>query len=103
MCLSESFDIVQDKDKKKETTIMTEQTLPAKERLMNLERTVAALNGQLRAMQWDLQQTRSGSLAERFWRALLTPPQGSEFMSAVCNRRARPNTKAVDHVGTISD
>jgi hypothetical protein len=82
---------------------MTERTVQTRERLLDLERTVEMLNGQLRTMQWELQQTKSGSLAERFWRNLLNPSQGSEFMSAVCNRRARPNTKAVDHVGTISD
>lgn len=72
-----------------------------KERLIDLERTVDVLNGQLREMQWELRKTKAGSLTERFWKNLMSPLQGSEFMSAVCNRRVRPNTKVVDHVGTI--
>jgi hypothetical protein len=70
------------------------------DRLMDLERTVDALNGRLRDMQWELQQTKVGSLTERFWKNLTGPWQGSEWMSAVCNRRVRPNTKVVDHAGT---
>jgi hypothetical protein len=72
-------------------------------RLMDLERMVDSLNGQLRAIERELQQAKVGSRTDRLWRNLLNPSQGSEFMSAVCNRRARPNTKAVNHVGTIND
>ena len=71
-----------------------------KERLMDLERTVDTLNGRLREIQWELQQTKAGSLTERFRKSLMNPWQGGEFMSAVCNRRVRPNTKVVDHAGT---
>ncbi len=81
--------------------IMTEQNVVTKERLMDLERTVDTLNGQLRKMQWELQQAKAGSLTERFWKNLMSPLQGSEFMLAFCNRRVRLNTKVVDHVGTI--
>ncbi|TKS61511.1 MAG: hypothetical protein EWM72_00259 [Nitrospira sp.] len=81
--------------------IMAERNVVTKERLMDLERTIDALNGQLRNMQWKLQQAKAGSLTERFWKNLMSPLPGSEFMSAVCNRRVRPNTKLVDHVGTI--
>jgi len=81
--------------------IMTHRTVGTTARLMDLERTVDALNGRLRNMQWELQQAKAGSLAERFWKNLLNPLQGGEFMSAVCNRRIRPNTKLVDHVGTF--
>lgn len=70
-------------------------------RIMDLERTVETLNGQLQTMQWELQQTRSAPLTARFWRNLIGPSQGNEFMSAVCNQRARPNTKLVDHVGFV--
>lgn len=70
-----------------------------KDRLTDLERTVDALNGRLREMQWELQQAKSGSLTERFWKSLMSPRPGSTFMSAVCNRRVRPNTKVVDHAG----
>jgi hypothetical protein len=52
-------------------------------------------------MRWELQRAKAGSLTERFWKNLMSPSQGDEFMSAVCNRRVRPNTKVVDHVGTI--
>jgi hypothetical protein len=80
--------------------MMTERNVATKEQLMDLERTVGALNGRVRDMQWELQQAKAGSLTERFWKNLMSPWQGSEFMSAVCNRRVRPNTKVVDHVGT---
>lgn len=72
----------------------------SKERLMDLERTIEVLNGRLRDMQWELQQTKGQSLGVRFWKNFMTPHQGSAFMSAVCNRRIRPNTKVVNHVGT---
>jgi len=71
-----------------------------KDRLMDLERTVDALNGRLRDMQWELQQAKTGSLTEWFWKNVMSPSQGNEFMSAVCNRRARPNSKVVDYAGT---
>lgn len=71
-----------------------------KERVMNLERTVDTLHIHLRDMQWELRQTRGQSLTERLWKNLLNVRPGNEFMSAVCNRRVRPNTKVVDHVGT---
>jgi hypothetical protein len=69
-------------------------------RLIDLERTVDTLNGRLKDMQWELQQAKGLSLTERLWKNLMGVRQGSEFMSAVCNRRARPNTKVVHHVGT---
>jgi hypothetical protein len=71
-----------------------------KERLMDLERTVDTLNEQLRDMQWQLRQAKRHSLRERFWKNLRGSWQGSEFMSAVCNRQVRPNTKMVNYVGT---
>jgi len=70
-----------------------------KERLMDLERTVDVLNGRLRDMQWELQRVKGGSLTERLWNNLMSPWQGRAFMSAVCNRRVRPNTKVVSHAG----
>lgn len=74
--------------------------IATKERLMDLERTVDTLNEQLRAMQWQLRQAKRHSLSERFWKNLKGSRQGSEFMSAVCNRQVRPNTKMVNYVGT---
>ena len=73
-----------------------------KERLMDLERTVDTMNGRLRDMQWELRQAKEHSLTERLWKNLLGFRQGSEFMSAVCNRQVRPNTKMVDYVGTTT-
>ena len=66
-------------------------------RLVELERTVDSLNGQLRKMQWDLYWARAEPLSVRLWRNLASFKGGQEFMSAVCNRRARPNTKMVTH------
>jgi hypothetical protein len=67
------------------------------DRLGDLERTVDSLNGQLREVQWELQQTKAEPLALRLWRTLLPHKGGGIFMSAVCNRRIRPNTKVVSH------
>jgi hypothetical protein len=67
------------------------------ERLVDLERTVDFLNGQLRKVQWDLYRAKAEPLPVRLWRNLVSLKGGQEFMSAVCNRRARPNTKVVTH------
>jgi hypothetical protein len=80
--------------------MMEERNMATKERLMDLERTVDTLNGRLQNVQWELRQVKAGSLTERLWKNLVSPWQGSEFMSAVCNRRARPNMRMVDHAGT---
>ena len=70
------------------------------DRLVDLERTVDSLNGQLREMQWELYRAKEEPLPVRLWRTLVSPKSGQEFMSAVCNRRFRPNTKVVSHVGS---
>ena len=67
-------------------------------RLIDLERTVNSLNGQLREMQWELCRAKAEPLPVRLWRNLVSLKGGQEFMSAVCNRCARPNTKMVSHV-----
>ena len=67
------------------------------DRLVDLERTVESLNGQLRKMQWDLYRAKAEPLPVRLWRNLVSLKGGQEFMSAVCNRRARPNTKMVSY------
>ena len=67
------------------------------DRLVDLERTVDSLNGQLRKMQWDLYRAKAEPLPVRLWRNLVSVKGGQEFMSAVCNRRARPNTKMVSY------
>jgi hypothetical protein len=66
-------------------------------RLVDLERTVDSLNGQLREVQWELHRAKAEPLSVRLWRNLASFKGGQEFMSAVCNRRARPNTKIVTH------
>jgi len=68
------------------------------DRLVDLERMVDSLNGQLRQMQWELYRTKAEPFAVRLRRNLASLIGGQEFMSAVCNRPARPNTKMVSHV-----
>jgi len=67
------------------------------DRLGDLERTVDTLNGQLREVQWELQRTKSAALPFRLWRSFLSHKDTGVFMSAVCNRRIRPNTKLVSY------
>lgn len=70
-------------------------------RLKDLERTVSMLNGQLRDVQCELQQAKGATVKERLWNRFIYSWQGGVFMSAVCNRNVRPNTKVVtdDHTG----
>jgi len=79
---------------------MMEPTARAKDRLMDLERTVSMLNGRLLDLQWQLQRTKSYSLPGRIWRNLVSGCQGNRFMSTVCSRRIRPNMKVGDYAGT---
>ena len=67
------------------------------DRLFDLEQTVDSLNGELRKIQWDLYRAKAEPLPARLWRNLVSLKSRQEFMSAVCNRRARPNTKMVFH------
>jgi hypothetical protein len=67
------------------------------DRLVDLERTVDSLNGQLREVQWELYRAKAEPLSMRLWRNIVSLKGGREFMSAVCNRRARPNTRMVVH------
>jgi hypothetical protein len=68
------------------------------ERLVDLERTVDSLNGQLRKMRWDLYRAKVETLPTRLWRNLVSLKGGEEFMSAVCNRYVRPNIKRMSYV-----
>ncbi len=68
------------------------------DRIMDLERTVEMLNGQVREMQWERQSVHSASRSVRWWRNLVLQ-RDDVFMSAVCNRRVRPNMKVVSHAG----
>lgn len=74
--------------------------LLATDRLVDLERTVDSLNGQLREMQGELHRAKAQPFTVRVWLNLVSPKGGQEFMSAVCNRRYRPNTKVMSHVGS---
>ena len=67
-------------------------------RLVDLERTVDFLDGQVRKMQGELHRAKAVPITIRLWRNLLGRKGGQEFMSAVCNRCVRPNTKLVSHV-----
>ena len=67
------------------------------DRLVSLERTVDSLNGQLREIQWSLYQAKPEPFPARLWRNLMSLKGGQEFMSAVCNRCIRPNTKVVSY------
>lgn len=67
------------------------------DRLFDLEQTVDSLNGELRKIQWDLYRAKAEPLPARLWRNLVSLKSRQEFMSAVCNRRARPNTKMMSH------
>ncbi len=68
------------------------------DRLVDLERTVDFLNGQVRKMQRELYRAKVKPLSVRLWRNLVSRKGGQEFMSAVCNRRVRPNTKMISNV-----
>lgn len=74
--------------------------LLATDRLIDLERTVDSLNGQLREMQGELYRAKAKPFTVRVWLNLVNPKGGQEFMSAVCNQRYRPNTKVGPHVGS---
>lgn len=69
-------------------------------RLVDLERTIDSLNGQLREVRSELQHSKQQPLPVRFWRNLVGFKSGQEYMSAVCNRKVRPNTKVVTHAGS---
>jgi hypothetical protein len=76
--------------------LATESISLTKDQLMDLERTVAALDNRLQSIQRSLRRSTAGSLVERF-RSLLRSKQRGQFMSAVCNRHVRLNTKLASH------
>ena len=67
------------------------------ERLVFLERTIDSLNGQLREVRWELGHAKVEPLPIRLWRNLVGSRSEQEYMSTVCNRNVRPNTKVVSH------
>jgi len=72
------------------------------DRLVELKRTVDSLNGQLQELQKELSRANKESFSAWLWRNLLQVRGGQEFMSAVCNRRARPNTRMLFHADSRS-
>ena len=69
------------------------------DRLVSLERTIDSLNGQLRDVRWGLDHAKTEPLPIRLWRNLEGGRSEQEYMSTVCNRNVRPNTKVVSHGG----
>lgn len=78
--------------------IATERTTLTNEQLMDLERSVVALDHRLQSIQWGLRQNTAGSLLERV-RSFMRFKQGGRFMSAVCNQHVRSNMKLTTHAG----
>lgn len=78
--------------------IATERTTLIKDHLMDLERTVAALDKRLQSIQWGSQLSTIGLVMERF-RSVMRSKQRSRFMSTVCNQPIRSNTKLASHDG----
>lgn len=70
------------------------------DRLVSLERTIDSLNGQLREVRWELGHAKTEPLPVRLWRNLVGSRSEQEYMSTVCNRNVRPNTKVVSHGGS---
>ena len=75
---------------------MIEATAGTTDRLMDLEKTVAALDDRLRNIQSGLWQSKPSSLTDRLLN-LMSSKQKRAFMSAVCNRPVRPNMKVANH------
>jgi hypothetical protein len=67
------------------------------DRLADLKRTVDVLNGQLHEVKGELYRVKSEPLFVWLWRNLVSVKGRQEFMSTVCNRRVRPNTRMVLH------
>lgn len=67
------------------------------DRLVSLERTIDSLNGQLREVRWELGHAKAEPLPVRLWRNLVGGRSEQDYMSTVCNRKVRPNTKVGSH------
>jgi hypothetical protein len=75
--------------------MLTAGQISRKDRFVDLERTVDSLKGQLREVQGELYRAKTELLPIWLWRNLVSRKGRQEFMSAVCNRHARPNTRMV--------
>ena len=76
--------------------IATGRTPLTQNQLMDLERSVVALDNRLQSIQWGLQRATASSFLGRF-RSLLQSKRGRQFMSTVCNQQVRSNTKLTSH------
>jgi hypothetical protein len=75
---------------------MPEPTPATTDQLIQLEKTVAALDDRIRHLQAGLGTAKISSPAKRFW-ILTGSRQTRAFMSSVCNQNVRPNTKVTAH------
>ncbi len=66
--------------------------------LIDLEKTIVTLDHRVQMIQCGLQQAKHNSFTERLW-GLMGSKHKQALMSAVCNRRVRPNTKVVPDAG----
>ncbi|MCP9446757.1 MAG: hypothetical protein NNA22_04195 [Nitrospira sp.] len=69
-------------------------------RLLDLERLVTLLNGQLQAFKQELDQAGARSSAHQSWLIWHNRPRNQLFMSAICNRRIRPNLRRQEHAAS---
>ncbi|MGC4098248.1 MAG: hypothetical protein QM706_14130 [Nitrospira sp.] len=76
--------------------VTTEHAPLTEDQLIDLERSVTALDMRLQSIQWGLQRSAAGSLAKRF-RSIMRPTRRNQFMSTVCNQHIRSNTKLANH------
>ena len=77
---------------------MPEPTPVTKEWILQLEKTVAALDDRVKHLQAGLGTATVGSPAKRFW-VLTGSRQTRAYMSTVCNQHILPNTNAMAHDG----
>lgn len=75
---------------------MNTSTPETTNRLVELEKTVAALDDRVRNIQSGLWPAMANGQKKRFL-SLIPPRLDGAFMSSVCNQRVRPNMKVVPH------
>ncbi len=76
--------------------LATERPPLTNDQLTDLERSVAVLDTRWQRIQWSLEQATAGSIMERFRSFVRFKPE-SRFMSTVCNRQVRLNTRLALH------
>ena len=73
---------------------MMRHTRVPNDRLIELEKTIVILDHRVQMIQCGLQQAKGTSFTERLWSLMGSKPKQA-LMTAVCNRRVRPNTRMV--------